>query len=391
MKSSFATIALGVALTFASAADEVKSVVRFANNDQLSGTLEALTTERLVWNSPILEKPTPFFLKSVVDLKLAATPPKSEAKHEASVMLTNGDMVRGQLASVSDDAVELDTWFAGRMKFRRVMISDIQIDERPLLFYQGPEGLKDWIQTEEPPAWTYRDSSLRSIASGGIARNVDLPDECSISFDAGWRGSFALKAIFFSDDIHQDSPESGYSMTFQQRSIFLQTGKNQLALGRVANAFALQENEKAKIEIHASAKSGQISVFIDDKCIAVWKDPDVAANKIGRGIHFITLNSSPVRISNIKVAAWDGVADEAPAPQPAGGIRQFGGLDMQDDQKALVEEKPKKDRMMLRNGDSLAGEVLAIAGDVAGICDRHGTVVRSSRCRPGGVRRASWA
>ena len=123
----------------------------------------------------------------------------------------------------------------------------------------------------------------------------------------------------------------------------------------------------AKIEIHASSKSGQIVVFIDGKCIAVWKDPDVAANKIGRGIHFVTLNASPVRLSNIQVGAWDGVVDDAPAPQPGGGIRQFGGLDMQEDQNPPAPEKAANDRMMLRNGDSLVGEIVSIAGDMIAI------------------------
>ncbi len=361
---SLAPMLLLLSAAFATAADEAGSIVRFANGDQLSGTMDSLTTERLVWNSPILEKPAPFFLKSVLDLKLMPSQPKSEAKHEATVALTNGDTVRGQLASITDDAVELDTWFAGRLKFRRVMISEIQVDERPTLLYQGPSGIDDWTQTEEPHAWSFRDSSFRSTSAAGIAKDVGLPEECSISFVAGWRGTFALKLNFFSDDIQQDSPESGYSMTFQQRSIFLQSGRNQLALGRVANAFALQENEKAKIEVRASSKTGQIVVFIDGKCIGLWKDPEVAANKIGRAIHFVSLNASPVRISDIRVAAWDGVADELPEMQPGAGIRQFGGLELPDDQKPSVEEKPASGRMMLRNGDSLAGEVIAISGDI---------------------------
>ncbi len=375
MKPVIPIIALVASLALASAAEEARSVVRFANNDLLSGSLESLTTERLVWNSPILEKPAPFFLKDVVELKLSPSQPKSEAKYEATITLTNrdhtagykGDTIRGQLASITDDAVELDTWFAGRMKFRRVNIANIQIDEHMALVYQGPTGLSDWTQTEEPPAWTYRDSSFRSTAAGGIARDCDLPDECRIVFEAAWRGTFALKVNFFSNDLKQDSPESGYSMTFQQRSIFLQSGKNQLALGRVANAFALQENEMAKIEIHASSKSGQIAVFIDGKCTAVWKDADVAANIIGRGIHFVTLNASPVRLSNIQVGVWDGVVDEAPEVQPAAGFRQFGGQEMQEDQKPPVEEKSTKGRMMLRNGDSLVGEIVSIAGDMIAI------------------------
>lgn len=375
MKSVIPIIALAAAFALASAAEEARSVVHFANNDLLSGSLESLTTERLVWNSPILEKPAPFFLKNVLELKLSPTQPKIEAKYEATITLTNrdhtpgykGDKIRGQLASITDDAVELDTWFAGRMKFRRVNIANIQIDEHMAFVYQGPTGLNGWTQTEEPPAWTYRESSFRSIAAGGIGRNCDLPDECRVVFDAAWRGNFALKVNFFSDELKQDTPESGYSMTFQQRSIFLQSGKNQLALGRVANAFVLQENEMAKIEIHASSKSGQIAVIIDGKCIAVWKDPDVAANKIGRGIQFVALNASPVRLSNIKVGAWDGVIDEAPEVKPGAGIRQFGGLDMQEDQAPPAEEKTPKGRMMLRNGDGLVGEIVSIAGDMIAI------------------------
>jgi hypothetical protein len=344
--------------------EPVPSVVRFANNDQLSGSLVSLSPERLIWSSPILDKPTSFYLKSVLDLTLSADQPKIEAKHEATLRLTNGDSIRGQLASASDEAVELDTWFAGRMKFRRVMISDVRIDERPQLVYEGPSSLDGWTPSDSPSAWTYQDLSFRASSSGGIARNVNLPDECSIAFDAAWRGPFGLKVAFFSDDLEKDSPESGYAMNFQTRSISLQTGKNQLSLGRPVSAVPLQENEKAHIEIRASAKTGQIVLLVDGKTIALWKDIEVATNKIGRGIHFVASNNSPVKISSIKVGAWDGLVDEMPAPQAVGGFRQFGIQDMQDEPNESAEEKPKEGRMLLRNGDSVVGEVVSIGQDL---------------------------
>lgn len=360
MKSSFFIIALFISEVLA---EPVPSLVRFANSDQLSGSLVSLTPERLVWDSPILEKPTSFFLKSVLDLSLTAVTPKINAKHEATLKLTNGDTVRGQLASVSDEAIELDTWYAGRMKFRRVMISDIRIDERPLLVYEGPSNMDGWIQSETPPSWKFQDSSFRSSASGSIARNVELPDECTIAFDAAWRGSFVLKVAFFSEDPTRASTESGYILNLA-RSISLQTGKTQLTLGRPVNAISLQENEKARIELRASAKSGEILLLVDGKSTAYWKDPEVATNKIGRAVHFITSNNSPVKISAIRVGAWDGVIDEMPVPQAAAGLRQFGFQEMPDDGEPVPEEDPKEGRMLLRNGDSLAGEVLAIGNDV---------------------------
>lgn len=364
MKHSLLPLMLALTLVPAHSADTVESSVRFSNNDQLSGSMESLTTDRLVWKSTILEKSVPFLLKNVLDLTLAAEQPELAAKHEATVTLTNGDMVRGQLASVSDATVELDTWFAGRMKFNRLMIRDVRVSERPDFIYQGPTGLDGWKQSGDKPAWTYQNSGFRSTAAGSIARNVNLPDECAIAFDATWRGSFGLKLVFFSDDLASDHPTTGYEMTIQTRSVYLRSCKTQKFLGHTPNAVTLQENEKARIEVRASLKSGKICLFVDGHIIDVWTDPDVVRNEMGRGIHFITQNESPVRISRIEVGAWDGEVDRLPAPQMLGGIRQFGNqgiMEMDDEPEPVAPEvKPNTERMELRNGDTIAGEVISI-------------------------------
>jgi hypothetical protein len=364
MKHSLLSMILAITLPLTSAANTVESSVRFSNNDQLSGSMESLTTDRLLWKSPILEKPVPFLLKNVLDLTLVAEQPELPAKHEATVTLTNGDMVRGQLASVSDATVELDTWFAGRMKFNRLMIRDVRISERPDFIYRGPTGLDGWEQSGDKPAWTYQNSGFRSTAAGSIARNMNLPDECSIAFDATWRGSFGLKLVFFSDDLASDHPSTGYEMTIQTRSVYLRSCKTQKFLGHTPNAVTLQENEKARIEVRASVKSGKICLFVDGHIIDVWTDPDVVRNEMGSGIHFITQNESPVRISRIEVGAWDGEVDRLPVPQLLGGIRQFGnqGLMELDDEPepAAPKTKPNSERMELRNGDTIVGEVLSI-------------------------------
>ena len=363
MKLTLVPLILGTALQIAAAADALESSIRFSNNDQLSGSLETLTTEQIVWKSPILVKPIPFLLKNVIDLTLPATLTASAAKHEASVTLTNGDLVHGQLASVSDESVELDTWFAGRLKFNRLMIRDVQISERPDFIYRGPTGLDGWKQSGEKPAWTYLNSSFRSTSVGSIARDVNLPDECSIAFDASWRGSFSLKLVFFSDDLASDHPTSGYEMTIQTRSVYLRSCKTQKFLGHTPNAVMLQENEKARIEVRASRKTGKVCLFVDGQIIDVWTDPDFGTNEFGRGLHFISQNESPVQVSRIEVGAWDGEVDQVPDAQLRGGIRQFGNqIEQMDDEPEPVtpEKKPNTERMELRNGDSITGEVISI-------------------------------
>lgn len=361
------TLVLALSPPATRAADDASSSIRFSNNDRLAGSMESLTTERIVWKSPLLEKPVPFFIKNVLDLTLTPSKPDSGPHHEASVTLTNGDMIRGQLASVSDEDVELDTWFAGRMKFNRLMIRDVRISERPDFVYQGPDSLDDWEQSGDKPAWTYQDSGFRSTSPGSIARDVNLPDECSVAFDAAWRGSLGLKLVFFSKDLTTDHPASGYEMTIQTRSVYLRSCKTQKFLGHTPNAVTLQENEKARIEIRASLKSGKICLFVDGHIIDVWTDPDVALNDIGRGIHFISLNESPVRISRIEVGTWDGDVDQIPAPQILGGLRRFGNMGIQDemedegDEPMPADDSLATERMELRNGDTIAGEVLSIS------------------------------
>ena len=94
------------------AADDSLATVRFSNKDRLTGSIESLTTERLLWKSPILAKPSSFFLKNVMDLTLIAEQPEIAANHEARLSLTNGDEIRGQLASVAEGCVELVTeWY----------------------------------------------------------------------------------------------------------------------------------------------------------------------------------------------------------------------------------------------------------------------------------------
>ena len=350
---------LGMTLAAAGAADS-QAVVRFSNNDRLAGTLDSLTADLLVWKSPLLEKPTPFFLKNVMDLALPTVLPEDLAKHEATIKLTNGDTVCGQLASVTDDAVALDTWFAGRLNFNRLMVAGLKIAEKSTFVYRGPTGLDGWIQAADKPAWSFNRAAFRSNSAGTIARNVLPENECSIAFDIAWRADeIGLKVVFFGDDPAAENSSSGYEMAFQRGSIYLRNCKTQSFLGGT-NAQVLMENDKAHIEIRASLKSGKICLLINDRMLEAWTDPDAAKGKFGTALQFVSQTASQLRVSGIAIAQWDGVMDRLPEPR-IGLMRQARML-QPDDQPAppVAPEKPKEGRMELANGDSLDGEVSSI-------------------------------
>lgn len=365
MKPHAMMLALGLALTGLSTADDAESVVRFSNNDRLAGSVDSLSADLLVWKSPILEKPTPFFLNNVMDLTLPATLHGNEAEHEATLTLTNGDTIRGQLASVTDDTIALDTWFAGSLNFNRLMVAGVKIDELQRFQYRGPSGMEGWTQSEDKPAWKFSRLAFRSNAAGSIARADVLPEECSISFDVAWKSdSLGLKVIALSDDPSTDQPSSGYEISFVQSSVTVRNCKTQRVLGSGSNSQALRENDRAHIEIRASSKSGKVSLFVNDRIVENWTDTNVAQGKFGRCLHFISVNTLPLRVSGIGIAAWDGVVDRVPDPR-IGMMRQFGMQGMAAEQpKSASEEKPKEGRMTLANGDSLEGEVVSITDGV---------------------------
>lgn len=348
----------------AMAAEESSSLLRFSNEDQLPGSLESLSGEQVVWASPIQTKPTAFWLKEVLDMSLPAEVPLTKATHEATLTLARGDSVKGEIASVTDEAIELDTWFAGRMKFPRVMVREVKIADRPQLLFRGPSSLEGWTQSTEPAPWKFQNGSFRSLGAGSIGRDIELPDEFRLAFEAGWKSHFNLSVIFFSDDVSTEAPDNGYEMTFQGRSVRLQRCGNHNFVGSpTQGALDLQRDEKARIEIRASLRTKTICFYVNGKIIEIWKDEGLDREALGRAIHFVNQDNAQIKISGIEVAAWDGMLDETPPAGNAFANRfrnlEFGGE--REEGGPVPKEKSEEGRMMLRNGDSVAGEVVSIA------------------------------
>jgi hypothetical protein len=195
---------------------------------------------------------------------------------------------------------------------------------------------------------------------GSIARDELLADECTITFDIAWKGdSLGFKVNAFSDNPSADGASSGYEISFQRGSVFLRNSRTQGFLGS-ANTQALMEDNRAHIEIRASLKSGRVCLFINERLIEVWADPEVAKGKFGRCLHFFSTSPSPLRVSGIGIAPWDGVVDRLPEPR-VGMMRQFNLQGLDEEVKPVPQQKPQEGRMELANGDSIAGEVVSIS------------------------------
>lgn len=358
---------LVLAAASAAAQEKQDAVIRFANEDQLPGSLESLSRDTVVWNSAIQTKPAAFRAKEVLDVALSGRMPSLPSSHEATLTLARGDTVKGEIASVTDDAIELDTWYAGRLKFPRVMVRELKIADRPKLLYAGPSSLEGWTLSTEPAPWKYRSGAFISVEPGGIARDMELPDGFRLSFDATWRNQIHLTVIVYSDDASTDQPENGYEVKFRGRSIQVQRcGGNPNFLQPQASVQELLQNEKAKIEIRASSRTKTLALYVNGRIIESWVDQGMNPEVLGRTVHFVCHDNGRLKVSNMELSAWDGILDETPPPGNGMGNR-FRNIEMFGEEQAEarpVKDKSLEGRMMLRNGDSIAGEVLSISEGV---------------------------
>jgi hypothetical protein len=360
------TTTLLLAMIFPCFAQQEGSVVRFSNGDKLTGDLLALTGEKISWKSLLLKEPAEFDLKKVDELELSmAAPPADQpvAAHEVIISMTNGDTIRGQLAGITDTEIRLSTWYAEELMVKRVNVKSAKITSLTDIHYRGPNSMDEWSLGEGEDGWRFRGGALRSTYPGGIAREVDFPDECVISFEAAWRGAFNARIVFFSKDITNPSePRSGYEMVFQGETVqFKEVGSNK-RFGYTRNAGMLRANEKARIEIKASLKSGKFALFVDDQFIDSWQDGAVNRKNLGEGFHIITRDTSPLSISNIEVSGWDGYLEKQIQGGQAGRADPFE-LDGNSEVPKPAKEEIPEGRMLLRNGDTIEGEVLGIVDE----------------------------
>jgi hypothetical protein len=349
----------------ASAEDE--SSIRFTNGDHLTGSPVAWDEKGVVWDSSLIERPVPFLKENILDITLPIQTPELKATdHEAIVTLTKGPytkggIVRGQLAEVTDDAVVIDTWYAGQLRFNRVMVDSVQIEPSDTVIYRGPNSLKDWKMTGPKDAWKYANFSFISSESGSIARDDLLADECSVAFDVEWKSdATSYKMVLFSDSADTGNPQSGYEFSMQRGGMVLRNVRTQSYLGSTHSSEVAQAN-RARIEIKASRLTGTIALFINDQFTDMWNDGELERSQLGNGLHFIASRQIPLRISRIRIAKWDGAIDE-PLPARAGMRRmQFGfGEDGAPIAPAPKPEEKLDGQMKLANGDAIDGKVKSI-------------------------------
>jgi hypothetical protein len=315
----------------------------FRDGDMLYGKLLAIEPSNFVrWQHPDAAEPIEFKPESISQIEFA--PAKASAAQSNSscrIYFGNGDTMDGNLLSCDRDTLTLQTWYAGQLTISRTGLQNpVQtvafLPRQPAMF-DGLTGMDGWTQGNAVKAfasdsgqWIYRHGAFYANKPASIARDLKVPDRSEIQFDLAWKGSFNVAVALYTDSLQpillaakDQGPAFGafYSLRFQSPYFISLTPirKNEVSrsLGDLIVP-SLSNRDRVHIELRMSKPDHRIVLFLDGVMIKEWID-SAGFRGEGTGLRFVQNGGGSIKLSHLRVTAWNGVLDEASAlsPDPA--------------------------------------------------------------------------
>jgi hypothetical protein len=336
---------------------KTEDLLRFRSGDLLRGSLLGVSiADGLRWAHPQAKTPLAFELAGLHEVIFGARPEKP-AGAVARVRLTNGDALAGELAGLTDEALKLQTPYAGSVLIKRVMLAAIEPNiNLGTQLYTGPNSLAEWQRPNRGNSgWSFRKGALIANAGGGsvIGRDVKLPELASIEWDLAWQGYPSMYMLLYVENFEDYYSTECYALQMSGSTVYLQRATRGSGMNNVEQPFnyeGLQRRNKVRFALKINKTKRTFALFADGKFIKQWTD-DNPFNGRGTGIGF-SPQGNPVRISNITITDWDGRLDlEGSTSKDAG-----------------------EDFVRLANGDKLSGKLGNIANGQVALTTSYATM-----------------
>ena len=348
-------------------------MLRFLNGDQLHGQYDGIAEgPSVVWKRDDVAGEVRFDYEDLRQIVLRGGRPAKSLAGYSHVGTVNGDRLPGTIRSLDSKRILLDTEFAGTLEIPREDVGLLAPNplggrvlyhgpfaerEWSMISYEHPDGLpdkadaKDGEENEAAPRWKLSGSAWyyqNERMGTALARKSGMPDRAILQFDLAWKDRLSMAIAFHSDFKHpkvdeEDEEEvkaanrpgqpaslpglfghsyvlhlySNYVMLY--RTTFDESGKPRLDRVQTNNSqVRLGDSGNARVELRCNRTTGQIILFIDGEFVVQWSelggDVPGATGYWGKGDGFgfaVQAENSPVRISEIVVAEWNGMPDAA--------------------------------------------------------------------------------
>jgi hypothetical protein len=314
----------------------------FRDGDMLYGKLLAIEAHNAIrWQHPDAVEPIEFKPESVSQIEF---PPvnatAAQSNSSCRVYFGNGDTMEGNLVSCDRDTLTLDTWYANRLTISRALpqnpVRTVAFLPRQPAMFDGLTGMDGWTQGSAVKAlesdsgeWVYRHGAFYADKPASIARDLNLPDRVEIQFDLAWKGQFNIAVALYTDSLQpilltakDQGPAFGafYSLRFTSPYFIslMPIRKNDPLRSLELMVPSLNNKDHIHVDLRMSKPDHRVVLFLDGAMIKEWIDP-VGFTAEGKGMRFVQNPGGSIKLSHLRVAAWNGVLDEAPAVSPDPG------------------------------------------------------------------------
>ncbi|MEP2777679.1 MAG: hypothetical protein ABJQ29_09215 [Luteolibacter sp.] len=359
-----AIIVFLISAHLAGAGETKDDMMSFSNGDKLHGNFTGMEGQSVLWKRDDVGEVVKFKTSDLRRIVLRGGRPAKSLSGLSHIGTVNGDRIPGVIRDLDDKRLLLDTEFGGTIEVPRDKVG--LLAPTPLggrIVYHGPFDEAEWIMinTEHPegiaaPAkdaeeddgiarWQFSGSAWywKNKGTGtALVMKERMPARSIIRFDIAWKNRLQM-AIAFHADYKQPEPkldEEGNEVNGGRaaglpglfgNSYVLHLYSNYLRLFRtsfdedgnprmepvqmVSSGVGLGDTGSASVEMRCNRDSGEIMFFINGEFIAQWSElggngDDYAG--LGGGLGFaVQADDSPVRISEVIVAEWNGMPDSA--------------------------------------------------------------------------------
>ncbi len=336
-------------------------VLEFADGSRLHGLLEGLDggKKEIVWRGVDASAPIIFPLAQISHFEFSAKA-KSEVKVHATVMLSGGDWLTGDVTGLRDGRLQLRLADGTALTVDRAHLEWIYFSKTAAPeCYDGPQNMSGWVSSG---GWAYREGALRATQPSAVGRMFEsLPDEVEyrFEFDNGGGGTRAFAVLLHGAEAAARGLTTGMvrlmvnDSTFQLWSQRDENVKQETAdLSKIlaapakpADGATPAQRKPMRWRIFENRVSGRLVVFIDGRKIGDW---NMGKGKVGENRGSLSFqpmawsSNSEQSLAKIRVLPWDG----------------FVPVD-----DALENVRPKTDQVVLADGDMQQGRIESVTGD----------------------------
>lgn len=349
---------------------QISGTAYLQNGQSITGTILNWDDKSIQLSSPVLVDSVIFDIEEVIHIDLdtqdtnALQAPKNNRIDQTSIQINSNKytrpgkhgVIKGSLAGISDTHITLNTWYGGQIAVSKEFIHNMDISSKGQTLFKGPGKLKDWHNNLHTNHWKEDAGGFTTKQGGNISRELELPSALHMSFDLEWRDGLNLSIFLYGDKAKTSYPQTRYELRTQ---LYQPIRINKYLAGRyqgfnqqhqdhndpgvreISRIFSQKEG-KARYDIYLNPKRGTHLVFINGIKFLEVTEPQPDPKQLGKAVHLMSRKGANIRISDMEIKKWT------------------GSLPNKDDINALKELEGEGQRILLKNGDILIGEIQSI-------------------------------